>query len=306
MRLSIVATLYYSAPCVREFYARARAAAEQLVGSDWEIVFVNDGSPDDALDLAVALHLEDPRVTVVDLSRNFGHAKAMMTGLMHARGELVYLLDVDLEEEPEWLARFHEALEATGADVVYGVQTTRKGRTFERVTGWFFYTIFNWLSTHPLPRNVVTARLMRRRYVEALVQHQEREAVMGGLWVITGFAQSPMPIVKGSHSPSTYTFTRKLTLLIDSITSFSSRPLVLIFYLGSLITLGATGAAGWMVIRALFFEALLEGWLSLIVSIWLLGGITIFCLGLLGMYLSKIHHEVKHRPYTIVRQLYRK
>src|SRR4051812_28020274 len=121
MKLSVVTTLYKSGPYIQEFYARVSRAAAALT-DDYELLFVNDGSPDDACEQAIVLHRRDVRVRVLDLSRNFGHHKAMMTGLQHARGDLVFLLDVDLEEQPEWLPQFHAALVETGADSVYGVQ----------------------------------------------------------------------------------------------------------------------------------------------------------------------------------------
>ena len=122
MKLSIVATLYQSAPYIDEFHKRASASAKQLLGDDYEIVLVNDGSPDNSLDLAIRLTERDSHVVVVDLSRNFGHHKAMMTGLAHAKGELVFLIDSDLEEEPEWLLSFASAMLDKRCDVVYGVQ----------------------------------------------------------------------------------------------------------------------------------------------------------------------------------------
>jgi len=132
MKLSIVATLYQSAPYITEFRQRASAAARQLVGEDFEIVLVNDGSPDNSLDLAVQLTQSDDHVVVVDLSRNFGHHKAMVAGLEQAQGERIFLIDTDLEEEPEWLLDFSSIMAAESADVVYGVQQTRKGNWFER------------------------------------------------------------------------------------------------------------------------------------------------------------------------------
>ncbi|MNR99787.1 putative glycosyltransferase [compost metagenome] len=305
MQLSIVTTLYRSAPHLRAFYERARAAAETS-GFSWEIVMVNDGSPDESAAIASSLVEEDPRVVLVDLSRNFGHHKAMMTGLAHARGELVFLIDSDLEEDPAWLERFHQTLLDTQADVVYGVQeAARKGNAFERLSGDAYYAVVNWLSSAPIPRNLVTTRLMTRRYVQALVQHQERELMIAGLWVITGFKQVALPVKKLSLTPTTYTLGRKLTLLVDAVTAFSNKPLIMIFYLGLAITALSLVAAVVLVTRVLFFQALLPGWASLIVSVWLLGGITIFCLGLIGIYLSKIYIETKQRPYTIVRAVHR-
>src|SRR3954471_8868653 len=129
MYLSIVTTMYQSAPYLKEFYERASAAARAIT-DEFEIIFVNDGSPDDSLEVAVSLFARDARVRVIDLSRNFGHHKAMMTGLAHARGELVFLIDSDLEEELEAVAGFYADLKDERADVVYGVQQKRKGNFF--------------------------------------------------------------------------------------------------------------------------------------------------------------------------------
>jgi putative glycosyltransferase len=303
MRLSIVTTMYRSAPYLKEFYERASMAARALT-DDFEIIFVNDGSPDDSLGLAVALFEQDARVRVIDLSRNFGHHKAIMTGLAHARGDLVFLIDSDLEEAPESLARFYAELKEHRADVIYGVQQKRKGNTFERVSGKLFYKAFNALSTDPLPPNVITVRLMSCRYVAALLQHREREVNIAGLWVITGFKQIPLVIQKKSRPESTYSLRRKLAVLVSAVTSFSNKPLIFIFYLGCVIVALSGVAAAYLVVRRIIFGVLLEGWPSLIVSIWLLGGITIFCVGLIGIYLSKMFMEVKQRPYTIIREIY--
>jgi hypothetical protein len=154
MDLSIVTTLYYSSPYLEEFYARTCAAAEQIT-DDYEIILVNDGSPDDSLDVALSLFERDDRVKVVDLSRNFGHHKAVMTGLAHARGDLVFKIDCDLEEEPELLGEFYaEMIKDPSVDVVYGVQQRRKGGPFERLSGSLFYRLFNLLSDHPVPSNL--------------------------------------------------------------------------------------------------------------------------------------------------------
>ena len=146
MKLSIVATLYQSAPYVSEFYQRASAAAKQLLGEDYEIVLVNDGSPDNSLDLAVQITESDSHVVVVDLSRNFGHHKAMMTGLAHTKGDQVLLIDSDLEEEPECLIAFAEQMQSQRCDVVYGIQEQRKGGWFERWSGQWFYRFFKALA----------------------------------------------------------------------------------------------------------------------------------------------------------------
>ena len=304
MKLSIVATLYQSAAHIPEFCRRAGAAAQQVAGDDYELILVNDGSPDDSLEVAVRLTREDRHLVVVDLSRNFGHHKAMMTGLAHATGERVFLIDSDLEEEPEYLPGFTSQLERDGCDVVYGVQEQRKGNWFERWSGHWFYRCFAFLTGLSLPPNIVTARLMTRRYVDALLRHEEREVFMAGLWHITGFDQRAQAVRKHSTSQTTYTLRRKLSLLVNSVTSFSNAPLVSIFYVGLAISLLALVYICYLVLTWLYIAKPLSGWTSVMASIWLLGGMIISFIGVVGIYLSKIFSETKQRPYTIVRQVY--
>jgi putative glycosyltransferase len=306
MKLSIVASLYQSAPYINEFHQRATAAARQLVDDDYEIILVNDGSPDYSLDLAVHLTETDNHVVVVDLSRNFGHHKAMMTGLAHAKGQDIFLIDSDLEEEPEWLIGFAEQMANDKCDVVYGVQEQRKGGLFERWSGQWFYRVFKALTGIALPENVVTARMMTRRYVDALLRHEEREVFMAGLWLLTGFTQRSQTVKKHSTSETTYTFRKKMSVLINSVTSFSNAPLVCIFYFGVLISLFAIIYVTYLTIFWFFFSKPLSGWTSVMASIWLLGGMVISFIGIVGIYLAKIFSETKRRPYTIIRQIYAK
>jgi putative glycosyltransferase len=304
MNLSIVTTLYQSAPYVDEFHKRASDVGRRLAGDDFEIVLVNDGSPDHSLELTLRIAETDPRIVVVDLSRNFGHHKAMMTGLAHTKGKRVFLIDSDLEEDPEWLLSFADEMERQLSDVVYGVQQQRKGGWFERWSGGWFYRFFQILTGLKLPENAVTARLMTRRYVDALLRHQEREVFLAGLWHITGFAQRPFPVIKHNTSATTYTFPRKMSLLINSVTAFSNAPLVSIFYIGVSISLLSLGYIGYLFVFRLFLAKPLSGWTSVMASIWLLGGMIISFIGVVGIYLSRIFSETKQRPYTIVRQIY--
>ncbi|HEX7939181.1 MAG TPA: glycosyltransferase family 2 protein, partial [Gemmatimonadaceae bacterium] len=302
MRLSIVATLYGSAPYVAEFCRRAADAARQLT-PDYEIVLVNDGSPDSSLALALDARKQDARIKVIDLARNFGHHKAMMTGLAHARGDLVFLIDSDLEEPPELLNAFKAEMGRTRADVVYGVQQRRRGGAFERATGAMYYSLFNAITSLPVPRNLLTVRLMTQRYVQSLVAHRERELNIGALWTFTGFAQVAMPVDKAHKGTTSYNLRKRIAHLVNSVTSFSSAPLVFVFYLGVSISLFSGIFGSYLIVRRLFFGVLLEGWPSLIVSVWFLGGLTLLSLGVLGVYLAKVFTEVKQRPYTVIREI---
>lgn len=304
MKLSIVATLYKSAPYITEFHQRASVVAKQLVGEEYEIVFVNDGSPDNSLDVALKLTKLYNHVVVVDLSRNFGHHKAMMTGLGYATGEQVFLIDSDLEEEPEWLLSFAKQMETEESDVVYGVQSKRRGGFFEQATGKLFYKTFRFLTGIAQPNDIVTARLMSRRYVNALLLHQERELNIGGLWVITGFKQAQKIVLKHATSPTTYSLSQKLSHLVNAVTSFSSKPLVYTFYSGLFISITAITYIAYLTIRY-FIAAPPDGYTSIIASVWFFSGLIIFFIGLQGIYISKVFSEVKQRPYSIIRHVYK-
>lgn len=306
MKLSVVTTLYRSAPFIRDFHSRVSKAAAELT-SDFEIVFVNDGSPDESLAVVRALHEADPRVVVVDLSRNFGHHHAMMAGLREARGERVFLIDVDLEEEPECLASFAKDMDAQESDVVYGVQQTRRGNVFEVISGNIFYWMIRQLGGIDLPRNLTTMRLMTRRYVDSLLLHRERQMIISALWQSTGYKQVARPIVKLARTHKTnYSIGRRIRFAVDHLTVSANNLLYFVFYFGVatfvvsfLTSVGAI--AGFLVTRST-----LSGWTSVIASIWMFGGLSVLLIGLVGIYVARIFEETKQRPPVITREVLRR
>jgi putative glycosyltransferase len=305
MKLSIVTTLYYSAPYLKEFYARISSEAEKIT-DDYEIIFVNDGSPDDSSNVVLSLFEKekDQKVRLIELSRNFGHHKAIITGLKYAKGDLVFLIDCDLEEEPELLGKFYSLMQDSRPDIVYGVQISRKGAWFEKISGYVFWQLLNWLSSCSIVPNQLTARLMTQEFVASLLLHEEREVFLAGLFDITGFKQMPVKVRKFSKGVTTYTLRKKIALFVNAVTAFSSSPLIFNFYFGLLIIVVSLTTAFYLVVRSIFFGDYLLGWPSLIVSIWLLGGLTIFSLGIIGIYISKVFVETKRRPLTIIREIH--
>jgi putative glycosyltransferase len=302
MKLSIVATLYKSGPYVDEFHRRASEAARRIT-DDYEIVMVDDGSPDNSLEIACTIARNDPHVRVVELSRNFGHHKAMMAGLDHARGDLCFLIDSDLEEDPALLSAFLEKMQLTDCDVVYGFQETRKGGILESTGGKIAWYWINKLYSIDIPINHCTVRLMRREYVDALLLHRESNTIIGGLWVITGFRQVGTPIVKGHRQESSYSLLLRIAAFVGGITSFSTVPLNLMVIFGMTVSF-VSFAFGIFVILQKLFRNSAAGWSSLIVSIWFIGGVIVFCLGVIGIYVSRIFIETKNRPYVIVRRIH--
>jgi putative glycosyltransferase len=305
MELSIVTTLYKSSPYVKEFYKRISKEALKIT-DNYEIIFVDDGSPDDSLKKCITLHEQDAKVTVIELSRNFGHHKAIMTGLSYTTGSVVFLIDVDLEEKPELLLDFwHELKNDTNLDVVYGVQEKRKGSWFESLSGGISWSIINYLSSINIPKNTTTIRIMSKLYVKSLMEYHESEIFIAGLWADVGFKQKALLINKTSTSVTTYTIKQKVSMLFDSITSFSSKPLVYIFNIGLLITFISSLLIIQIIYSKVFQGIPLDGWASLIVSIWFFGGLIILFLGIIGIYLSKIFSEVKKRPNTTIKKKYK-
>ena len=206
MKISVVSTLYQSEKTIQRFYELISEEIKSITKKDYEIILVNDGSPDSSLAIAQRIARKDQHLSVIELSRNFGHHQAIMTGLAFARGELVFLIDSDLEEDPGWLSVFHKTLIKEKCDVVYGVAKIRRGTAFEKMSGAIFYRVFRLVTGLNQPSNICTARLMRQVYVQALLLHKERELNFGGICLITGFRQLAQGVDKKDTSPTSYSF----------------------------------------------------------------------------------------------------
>lgn len=303
-RISIVTTVYSSQATIAEFLKRALAAAAPFT-SDLEIVVVNDGSPDRSADIVKDVARRDSRVALVTLSRNFGHHKALLTGLELAQGDLVFLVDSDLEEEPEHLSNMLSIMNKSGADVVYGAQPQRKGNTLERLSGWLFYQIFNRLSEVEMPRNVSTMRLMTRRYVNSFLRFRDRNPVFVPLSILAGYPQVEYCFSKKSSSETTYSFARRFSLLLLAVTSFTAKPLALMFWLSLALSTVGFLFGFFVVLRALFGQVQ-DGWSSLMAGIVFFFSLNALFTGIIGLYLKVIMDELKERPRTVIQEIFRK
>ena len=296
MQLSIVATLYNSALHVDEFCSRALRAAARVT-SQCELILVNDGSPDDSQAIALAWHARDARIRVVDLSRHYGHYPAILAGLSRSRGERVFLIDADLEEPPELLEQFWAAMQKDpGVDLVVGVQTHRRGGWWERLSGAAFYRLLNVGSSLEVIPDTHVARLMTRRFVQALVGLPERPVSLDILTAAAGFRHLAVPADKESSSATTYTFARKLKVATRAI--FSQHEGFPWYLAIAAIVMGVIGLA-------LLAWPLADGGVPSLAaaSIWLVGGLLMAALSLVGHYLVLLLDEARRRP-TIVRREY--
>lgn len=299
-------TLYNSRDTLREFLERLTAILDELSTSA-DVIVVNDGSPTASaeFDILAEWALETGIATIyVDLARNFGHHVAQLIGLSEVppESDLVFLIDSDLDEAPEWLADFMLVLADTGADSVYGYERRRSGGAWRRVTGAIYWFAQRRLSGLDVPSNIMTVRLMTKRYVNAVLEYPERAVSIGGLFALAGFHQVPVARERNRvKNFSNYSLKLKIWHMVNSITSFSTRPLEAIALVGAaIIGIGLMLFIG-VAVKALLIGQPPSGWLSVLASLWLLGGVTTLSLGTIALYLSRIFIEVKARPRAIVR-----
>ena len=304
--ISIVTTMYRSRAFLERFLADCLQALSALQCTEFEIVLVNDGSPDDSLAYAVERRTDISQLVVVDLSRNFGHHYAVQAGLKHARGDLIFLIDCDLEISPLTLPEFKKKLDASSSDMVYGYQEARKGGLFEKASGGFFYKAFNLLSDIKMPENATTERIMTRRYVEALLQLGDRNLFLGGMMSWTGFQQLGLPLKKKQREGrSSYTLLGRIHLMVNAVSSFSAQPLVWMFNVGLTITTLSFLYVFYLVLRKILFDDALLGFTSMVALTTLSLGIMTTGLGVIGIYLGKVFTQVQNRPTYIVKDVYR-
>ena len=297
--LSVVAPVYNEEATIEEFYARVCTA---LNGLQFEIVLVDDGSTDGSDAELHKLASTDPRVRLVQLSRNFGHQTALTAGLDHARGDAVVMLDADLQDPPELIPRMLDHWRA-GCDVVYAVREQREGESrFKLATARWFYSLFDRLAQVELQHNSGDFRLLDRRALDALLSMRERNRFLRGMTVWVGYRQAAVPYTRDRRfaGKTKYTLPKMLRFSLDAISSFSHRPLQLATLLGFIIsTLAFIAIPIVIVLRIL--GSYLPGFSSLTIAVLLLGGIQLIAIGIIGEYVGRIYDEVKGRPLYLVR-----
>ncbi|KGO89067.1 glycosyltransferase family 2 protein [Flavobacterium suncheonense] len=307
MKLSVVTTLYRSKPFLEVFLKEMTAAIKVLKIEAYELIFVNDGSPDDSLAYLLAQKEQYPQLKLIDLSRNFGHHYAIQAGLAHSKGEYVFLIDNDLETSPYVIVDYYKEMgKDSTLDVVYGYQETRKGNFIEKNAGSLFWHAINKLSDTKIPHNLLTERLMTRQYVDALLQLQDANLFMGGMWHWIGFNQKGLPVKKGvREGASTYSIKRRAELMLQAITSFTGKPLEWLFYFGITISFFSFLFILYLGIEKLIYQDEVQlGWTSIVaINVLILGVISTF-LGIIGIYIYKIFRQVQGRPNSIVKKIY--
>jgi glycosyltransferase involved in cell wall biosynthesis len=290
---------------VAAFFDRMLPALE-APGETFEIVCVNDGSRDATLEKLLAARQREPRIRILDLSRNFGKEAALTCGIDHARGDAVIPIDADLQDPPEIIAEMVR-LWRQGFDVVLAQRIDRgTDHLLKRKTAEWFYRLHNVISEPNIPPNVGDFRLMDRKVVDALKSLPERRRFMKGLFAWVGFRQATIPYRREArHAGRSKLSGWKLwNFALEGVTSFSTAPLRIWTYLGLTIALSAFAYGAFIVGRVLLFGIDLPGYASLVTVVLFLSGVQLIGLGVLGEYMGRIYSEAKQRPVYIVRDHY--
>jgi putative glycosyltransferase len=304
--ISIVTSLYKSEKYLDEFISKCYETLHEINCSDFEIIVVNDGSPDDSLEKILQIKNQYVNIKVIDLSRNFGHHYAFFAGMKYSKGNFVFNIDCDLEVKPSVLKTFYHEVLNKNYDVVYGYQESRKGYFIEKISGRLFWKLFNYLSETKIPDNILTERLMTRKYVCHLVELGDKNLFLAGLMSWAGFKQKGIALKKSQReNSSTYSFNKKVSLLIEAISSFSGYPLKLLFKTGIIITFFSFIYGSLLILQKLIYPGKIElGYTSVIVVILFSTGLIIASLGIIGIYIEKIFNQVKNRPLYIIKDIY--
>jgi glycosyltransferase involved in cell wall biosynthesis len=274
---------------------------ESLADDAFEIVFVDDGSTDETWTLIEKRHREDRRVGGIKLSRRFGHHLAVTAGLDRARGAAVVVMDGDLQDPPDAIPTLYDCHKA-GFDLVYGIRQQRHDPLLKRINSQLFWRTMNRVSGLDMPHNQMMLRMLSRRFVDAICQMRESARFVHGMMAWAGFRVTTVEVQHRERKAGTtkYSVIRQLRLAVYALTSFSTTPLRIASVLG-LVTAGASFVVGvTLVVAKLLYGYSVEGWASIMTSMFFLAGLQMFVLGIIGEYLGKTYKEVQRRPLYFI------
>jgi glycosyltransferase involved in cell wall biosynthesis len=302
--LSVVIPVYNEEQTLPELHKRLVAffGGMTAIGSNYEVVFVEDGSRDRSREFLLELAEKDLRYRVVLFSRNFGHQMAITAGMDHAEGDAVVIMDADLQDPPEVVAEMY-AKHRDGWDVVYGVRRRRLGETwFKRATASLFYRLMRVTTGVDIPADAGDFRLIGRPVVLTMRALRERHRFVRGLVAWVGFRQTAVLYDRDARFAGTtkYPFTKMLRFAIDGITSFSTFPLRLATWLGVLAGLVAVGTGIWAFVVTFFAKGIVPGWTTIMILVAFGASAQLLMMGVLGEYIGRIYEEIKRRPLYVV------
>ena len=304
-KLSVVVSCYNEEKSLPLFYKEINRVSKIMKYLNFEFIFIDDGSIDKTLDIIKKLAIKDKRVRYISFSRNFGKEAAMYAGLKLSKGDYVTLMDADLQDPPYMLEDMYNAIINDGYDCIATRRVTRKGEPVIR--SFFarqFYKIINKLSDIEMVDGARDYRLMTRQMVDAIISMKEYNRYSKGLFSFVGFKTKWLEYenIKRVAGESKWSFWKLFIYAIDGICAFSTKPLVISAVIGFLFFIISFIMIVFIIIKTLLYGDPVSGWPSLVCIIFMVSGIQLFCMGIMGEYLSKTYLETKKRPIYIVKE----
>jgi len=304
--VTIVVPVYRSQSSLVELYERLKFVLESQISPNFELILVDDASPDNGWAIIQSLADQDDRVIGIQLTRNFGQYYALTAGLDRVSSDWTVIMDCDLQDQPEEIPKlYHKALE--GYEIVLGRRVERQDSPFKKLGSWAFYKVFSYLTGTKQDPETAQFGIYHRNVISALCQMRERLRFIPAFIGWMGYRVTAIPVehAERAHSPSSYSFSKLFNLAFDTMIAFSDKPLRLTIQLGFAIAFLSIVYAGYLCIESLqgHFDQVV-GWPSLMVSVWFFSGLMIFVMGIIGIYVAKIFEEVKQRPLYLIRQVY--
>lgn len=304
MSLSVIIPVFNEEANILPLYDRLKKVSQSLNLSETEFLFVNDGSTDRTIEVVKGLAKSDPEVNYIDLSRNFGHQIAVTAGLDHCIGDLVVIIDADLQDPPELIPEMIRKI-SEGNDVVYARRSVRKGETFmKKVTAKLFYRLLRSITSVEIPIDTGDFRVITRRVVNILKEMPEREKFLRGQIAWIGFSQSYVEYERNERvaGKTSYTWRKMLRLALDGITSFSNFPLKVATVSGFVMAFVSFLLMLFALYSRFVWKVYEPGWTSLMLSVLFIGGIQLLSIGIIGEYIGRISNNVKQRPLYLIRE----
>jgi len=298
--ISVVVPVYGCETTLVELYLRLEKTLIEI-NQNFEIILVNDASPDNAWNRIVEIAKKDKRVKGINLSRNFGQHHAITAGLNNANGEWVVVMDCDLQDRPEEIESFYAKVRE-GFDIVLGRRIQRKDSFFKRISSYMFYKAFKFLTNTEIDGSVGTYRMLSRKVVSNYIQLNEQSRFFAGLINWLGFKVSYIDIkhAERTEGKSSYTFYKLVKMALNNVLSFSDKPLRLCIGLGFLLSIISGAFIFYKILVNLIIGTNTIGWTSIIATIFFSTGVIIIVLGVVGLYVGRIFEETKRRPLFIV------
>jgi glycosyltransferase involved in cell wall biosynthesis len=303
LKISIVVPVYNEEKSIQLMYARLLASISKI-SSNFEIIYVNDGSRDNSFLELVKLSKEDARVKYINFSRNFGHQIAVTAGLDYSKGDAVVIIDGDLQDPPEVIPEMY-AKHKEGFEVVYGQRLKRKGESFfKKITAKYFYRILKKITNVNIPVDTGDFRLIDRKIVNDLKNMPEQNKFLRGQIAWLGYRQTSVFFERDERKfgETGYPFSKMLKFALDGITGFSDVPLQFVTKTGIFISFISFLVILYAIFSHFILERTITGWTSLIISSMFIGGVQLISIGIIGEYISRINKNVQNRPLYIIDQ----